>query len=252
VLAGYDALSWLLLLVPVFLFAYYRGWQGSVRVLAAGSAFVLAAEALAAVAFDATIEWLFLFLVALVLVGVGIGSGVMSELLHRERLLALAYAYSDPLTGLPNQRLLNFMLDKAFAASQRGLAYAVVLFGVDKLKRYNERLGRAAGDAALRAIGEVVNVHTRRMNTSGLYDGDRFLSILAGADRDEAWVFAERVREAVAALSLPAGGRLTVSAGIAPANPAGKDREERVSAAEKAMDRGKTLGGDCSVCAGEY
>jgi GGDEF domain-containing protein len=51
---------------------------------------------------------------------------------------------------------------------------------------------------------------------------------------------------------LPGGSRLTVSAGIAPGNPAGRDRDERVRAAEKAMNRGKTLGGDCSVCAGEY
>jgi diguanylate cyclase (GGDEF)-like protein len=251
-LAGYDALSWLLLLVPVFLFSYYRGWGGSVRVLVAGVASVLTIELAAALIFGTTVGWLFLFLVGLVLVAVGIGSGILSELLHRERLHALAYAYSDPLTGLPNRRLLNFMLDKVFAAGKRGFSYVVVLFGVDGLKDYNSQFGQAAGDAALQLMAEVVNEHTRRMNTSGRYYGDKFLSVLLGADRDGAWVYAERVREAIADLTLPSGAKLTVSAGVALANPSGRHWDERVRAAEDAIGRAKSLGGDCCVCAGEY
>lgn len=252
VLAGFDALSWLLLFVPVFLFSYYRGWWGSVRVLVGGVVFVLTIELAAALVFGATVGWLFLFLVALVLLAVGIGSGVLSELLHRERVLALAYAYSDPLTGLPNRRLLDFMLDKVFAAGQRGQEYAVVLFGVDKLSDYNSRFGRAAGDEALQLLGKVVNEHTRRMNTSGRYYGDKFLSVLLGADRDGAWAYAERVRETIADLTLPSGATLTVSAGIALVNPSGRHWDERVAVAENAIGRAKSLGGDCSICAGEY
>jgi diguanylate cyclase (GGDEF)-like protein len=252
VLGGYDALSWLLLLVPVFLFSYYRGWRGSVRVLGGGVVFVLTIELAAALVFWATVGWLFLFLVALVLLAVGIGSGVLSELLHRERLIALAYAYSDPLTGLPNRRLLDFMLDKVFAAGQRGYSYVVVLFGVDRLKDYNSRFGHAAGDEALQLIAEVLNEHTRRMNTSGRYYGDKFLSILLGADRDGAWTHAERVRETIAELTLPSEATLTVSAGIALANPSGRHWDERIEVAEDAIGRAKNLGGDCCICAGEY
>lgn len=252
ILAGYDALSWLLLLAPVFLFAYYRGWRGSIRVLAGGSLFILTIELAAALIFGATVEWLFLFLVALVLLAVGIGLGVLSELLHRERLLALAHAYSDPLTQLPNRRLLDYMLDKAFAAGQRGHPYGLVIFGVDKLKDYNARFGRTGGDEALQLMAETVNRYTRRMDASGRYYGDKFLSVLFGADRDGTWVFAEKVREAIAALTLPSGAALTVSVGIAVANPAGRDVDERVRAAEKAMSRAKSIGGNCSICAGEY
>ena len=252
VLGTYDALSWLLLLVPVFLFSYYRGWQGSVRVLAGGVLFVLTVELVSALVFGAPVGWLFLFLVTLVLLAVGVGSGVLSELLHRERLLALAYAYSDPLTGLPNRRLLDFMLDKVFSAGQRGHHCAVVLFGVDGLKDYNERFGRAAGDEALQLMAEVLNEHTRRMNTSGRYYADKFLSVLLAADRDGAWAFAERVRETIANLTLPSGATLTVSAGIALENPSGPHWDERIEAAENAIGRAKNLGGDCCVCAGEY
>ena len=252
VLASYDALSWLLLLVPVFLFSYYRGWRGSVRILVGGVALVLTVELVAALVFGSAVGWVFLFLVALVLVAVGIGSGILSELLHRERLLALAYAYSDPLTGLANRRLLDFMLDKAFAAGRRGHPYSVVLFGVDKLKEYNGRYGRAAGDEALQLLGKAIDEQTRRMNTSGRYYGDKFLAVLLGADRDAAWSYAERVREAIAGLTLPTGARLTVSGGIALANPSGRHWEERVGAAESALGRAKSLGGGCCVCAGEY
>jgi diguanylate cyclase (GGDEF)-like protein len=251
-LAGYDALSWLLLLIPVFLFAYYRGWRGSVRVLGIGTVLLLTFEFAAAFFVWGHVEWLFTFLVALVLLAVGVGSGVLSELLHRERFQALAYAYSDPLTELPNRRLLDFVLDKAFAAGRRGHSYAIVLFGVDRLKDYNARYGRTSGDEALRLVADTLNRHTRRMDTAGRYNGARFLSILMEADRDGAWMFAEKMRERVEGLTLPGNARLTVSAGVAVSNPSGRDWDERVTAAEHAIEHAKVLGGNCTVCAGEY
>ena len=252
ILAGYDAVSWLLLLVPVFLFSYYRGWQGATRALAVGSLMIIVSTG-ALFVLGIEVEWFFLLLVAAVLVAVGIGLGILSELLERERLQALALAYGDPVTGLPNRRLVDFMLDKEFAAGQRGgRPHAVVLFDVDGLKAYNARYGKAAGDEALQLIATQLNENTRRMNTTGRYYGDKFVSVLSGETRDDAWAFAERARDTIAGVSLPTRAKLTVSIGIAPGNPSARDPEEGIKAAAKAVSHAKSLGGNCSVCAGEY
>jgi diguanylate cyclase (GGDEF)-like protein len=249
-LAGYDALSWLLLLVPVFLFAYYRGWRGSMRALAGGSLFVLTLEGAAGLLLGVKVEWVFLVLVALVLLAVGIGLGVLSELLRRERLQALALAYGDPLTGLPNRYLLSFVLEKAFAAARRGYPLSVVMLDVDGLGEYNSRYGYEAGDEALKLIAASVDKATRKMNTSGRYEGGTFLSILSGVPRDGAWVFTERLREAIEQVELPTDARLTVSCGVASSNGLIGGPEDRVAAAEMALARAKALGGNCSVCEG--
>lgn len=252
VLAGYDALSWLLLLVPVFLFAYYRGWRGSMRALAGGSVFVLTLELSARFVLGVEVEWVFLILVAIVLLAVGIGLGVLSELLRRERLQALALAYGDPLTGLPNRYLLAFVLEKAFAAAKRGYPLSVVMVDVDGLGEYNARYGHEAGDEALKLIAADIDKTTRKMNTSGRYEAGSFLSVLSGVPRDGAWVFAERLRESIEQLELPTDARLTVSCGVASSNGLIGSPEDRVAAAERALGRAKALGGNCSVCEGAH
>ncbi len=251
ILAGYDALSWLLLLIPVFLFAYYRAWQGAIRVLAGGSLLLIVLETAAAFIFGIQVQWYFLLLVALVLLAVGVGLGIVSELLERERLQALAFAYSDPVTGLPNRRLLDFVLDKAFAAAQRGHPFYIVLFDVDGLRTYNRAHGSAAGDEALRLIAAHLRAATRRMNTSGRYSGNRFLSVLLEETREGAWKFAEQAREAISDLAHPSGDKLTVSAGIATGKPSMQSPAEQVEAAEQPLHRAKALGGNCVVCEGQ-
>ena len=215
ILAGYDAVSWLLLLVPVFLFAYYRGWQGATRALAVGSLMIIVSETGALFVLGIEVEWFFLLLVAAVLVAVGIGLGILSELLERERLQALSLAYADPVTGLPNRRLLDFMLDKASAGVQWGHPFSIVLFDVDRLDTYNRRHSYAAGDDALRLIAACLKKTMRPMHTTGRYGGSRFLSLLSGENMEGASAYAEKAREAIADLALPTGEKLSVRAGIA-------------------------------------
>jgi diguanylate cyclase (GGDEF)-like protein/PAS domain S-box-containing protein len=247
-LAGYDALSWLLILVPAFLLAYYRGWVATTRLIGAGTLLVLFLELLAEHAFNASVNWVFLFWVAVVLLTVGLGLAVVSELLQRERRAALVLAYSDPLTGLPNRRLLEFMLEKEFAAAQRGRPLSVVLFDVDGFGLYNSRYGPLAGDFALRRIAATLDHHMRLMNVGGRYDGDAFLAILSGEKVDGAWVFAERTRQAIAGLLLGTDEGATVSVGVASYELWMRDPSELMDAANRALAAARSQGGDRVVC----
>jgi diguanylate cyclase (GGDEF)-like protein len=246
-LAGYDALSWLLILIPAFLLSYYRGWRGATRALAGGALLILVAELFAERVLALEVEWVFLFLIALVLLSVGLGLGVLSELLRRERETALVMAYSDPLTGLPNRRLLEFTLSKEFAAAQRGRDLTVVMFDIDGFKRYNDERGHKAGDVALTRVAAVLDRNTRYMNMTGRYGGEEFLAILSGERVEGAMVFTERTREAVASTLLPEGTTVTVSCGIATYRPWMGRPGDLVDAADQALRRAKENGGNCTL-----
>lgn len=244
ILAGYDALSWLLVLSPAYQLAYYRGWVGATRALAGGTLFVLIAELLAEHVFRIAVNWTLLFLVAVALLGLGLGLGVLAELLNRERRDALLLAYSDSLTGLPNRRLLDFVLEKEFAAARRGRPLSVALFELEDLEAYNEQYGRSAGDEAIRRVALCLDHYTREMNVSGRIDGSRWLSILSGESIDGAWVFADRIREEIGSHVLSTGEAARVSAGVASYELWMRHPPELLGSAEQALRRARDRGGN--------
>ncbi len=247
-LAGYDALTGLLVLIPAFMLAYYRDWRATAQVLVAGTMLLLGTELVAELALDVAVNWLLLVWVVVVVVAVGAGLAVVTELLQRERRDALVLAYSDALTGLPNRRLLDFMLQKEFAAAQRGRPLSVVLFDVDGLADYNERHGQPTGDQAVRSIAERLDRQMRLMNIGGRFDGDSFLAILSGEKVDGAWVFAERTRASIADLAADTGTYLTVSVGVAPYELWMRNTSDVLGGAARAIKKARRQGGDCVVC----
>lgn len=136
---------------------------------------------------------------------------VANARLH-EQIIGLSL--TDPLTGLPNRRHLEMVLEKEFAAARRGRKLAVILFDLDNFKLYNDRAGHQAGDEALRAFADVLRRETRAMNLAARYGGDEFIAVLAEVDRAGAIVHAERVAAAVAHTPLLAEANITASAGI--------------------------------------
>ncbi len=247
-LAGYDALTGLLVLIPAFMLAYYRGWRATAAVLVAGTMLLFGIELIAELVLDVAVNWQLLAGVVVVAVAVGAGLAAVTELLQRERREALLMAYSDPLTGLPNWRLLDFMLNKEFAAAQRGRPLSVVLFDVDGLADYNERHGQPQGDQALRSIAERLDRQMRMMNIGGRFEGDSFLAILSGEKVDGAWVFAERTRASIADLAADTGTYLTVSVGVAPYELWMRNTNDLLGAAARAIKKARRRGGDCVVC----
>ena len=65
-------------------------------------------------------------------------------------------AYRDPLTGLANRRAFEERLDAALGRAG-GTGLALLLGDVDGLKELNDAAGHAAGDAALRSVGRVLD-----------------------------------------------------------------------------------------------
>lgn len=132
---------------------------------------------------------------------------------HTAHLESLSLA--DPLTGLPNRRHVELHLAREFAAARRGRDLSVVLFDVDNFRRYNDTLGRVAGDEVLRTLAEVLSAETRAMNLVARLGGDEFLAVLSDTPLEGARLHAERVEERVARHSGLGPHGITISTGVA-------------------------------------
>ena len=163
-------------------------------------------------------------------------------------------AFSDPLTDLPNRRLLMDRLKQALANALRHQHQNALLFiDMDDFKTLNDSLGHDKGDQLLRQIaGRVLNC-VREGDTVARLGGDEFVVLLA--DLDESPQAAARQAEVVAkkihdTLRQPYqlnshGYHSSASIGITLFGGAQRESiEEPLKRAELAMYKAKTAGRD--------
>lgn len=88
-------------------------------------------------------------------------------------------AFYDPLTQLPNRRLLQDRLKPALAASQRsGKKGALLFIDLDNFKTLNDTLGHDMGDLLLQQVAERLNSCVREGDTVARLGGDEFVVML--------------------------------------------------------------------------
>lgn len=92
-------------------------------------------------------------------------------------------AFYDPLTRLPNRRLLLDRLQQAMTASTRsGMAGAVMLVDLDNFKALNDSLGHDIGDQVLIEAARRMESAVRQGDTVARMGGDEFVVMLEGLD----------------------------------------------------------------------
>lgn len=88
-------------------------------------------------------------------------------------------AFYDPLTNLPNRRLLMDRLQHALVASQRTGRYGALLFiDLDQFKTLNDTLGHDIGDMLLQQVGERLLYCVREGDTVARLGGDEYVAML--------------------------------------------------------------------------
>ncbi len=109
-------------------------------------------------------------------------------------------AFYNPLTGLPNRRLLVDRLKKSIASSERSRKHgALLLINVDNFKSLNDTLGHDVGDMILQQIAQRLTVCVRTEDTLAHMGGDEFMVMLArlNVDADDSAAQAEAVGEKI-------------------------------------------------------
>lgn len=149
--------------------------------------------------------------------------------LHLSKLEAVSRLYKDAekraitdgLTGLTTHLHFQEQLAKRFFEARRyGQPLSLMFIDIDHFKQINDTFGHPTGDEVLRRVSEVMQHTARACDTVARYGGEEIAMILPQTDLEGAFVFAERIREAVSALSIPelGGNRhvsVTVSVGVA-------------------------------------
>ncbi|MBN8921866.1 MAG: hypothetical protein BGP10_14620 [Rhodanobacter sp. 68-29] len=122
----------------------------------------------------------------------------------------------DPLTGLPNRRLLNSAIEHlCMHAAEARTPFCIGMVDIDHFKALNDRYGHLYGDAALSAIASAMQSVMRQSDFIARYGGEEFAFVLA--DGGEPQQVLDRLFEAVDALAIvhadSPNGHVTISCG---------------------------------------
>lgn len=162
-------------------------------------------------------------------------------------------AFLDPLTGLPNRRLMQDRLTHALLVSTRSQCYGALLFlDLDNFKSLNDTHGHDAGDQILRQTAERLSGCVRQQDTVSRTGGDEFviilegLSSLAGKAASEVDVIGQKI---VSLISVPylidtVEHRMSVSVGMTLFCDQRSTSDELMKHADIALYSAKASGGN--------
>jgi diguanylate cyclase (GGDEF)-like protein len=144
--------------------------------------------------------------------------GQAAPVLANLRNLAVAEirAATDGLTGLPNKRAVTDAMKRLFAlASTTVSPLALLLLDLDNFKQINDQRGHPVGDQVLANVGAVLRSVLRARDFAGRNGGEEFAVLLPDTEIPAALEIAERIRAAVAGISLPGSDvSVTTSVGV--------------------------------------
>ncbi|HEX8056057.1 MAG TPA: GGDEF domain-containing protein [Novosphingobium sp.] len=154
----------------------------------------------------------------------------------------------DHLTGLPNRRAFEALLDKHYREAQSALdALSVAFCDIDHFKKVNDTHGHDAGDRVIRLIAESLRRITNDNCHVARHGGEEFVMLFRGLSTKEAKQRLDEAREELASRNLvnrrtdEAIGQITFSGGVA--NVFGfADPRAALKAADEALYKAKQTG----------
>lgn len=150
---------------------------------------------------------------------------------------------TDTLTGLYNRRRMYQIAEQELSRIQRnGGSLGLVLIDLDHFKQINDTYGHPAGDAVLKAFAALLNREIREIDIAVRMGGEEFAVIMPASDTASAHALAERIRKAVATLSLPHQIRLTASFGASATQGPEDSFEQLFSRTDKLLYKAKSAG----------
>jgi diguanylate cyclase (GGDEF)-like protein/PAS domain S-box-containing protein len=155
-------------------------------------------------------------------------------------------ARHDPLTGLPNRRMLIERLDDVLDRVHTvGARASLLICDLDNFKVVNDGLGHEHGDKLLVAVGTRLRVALRPNDLVARLGGDEFVVLLDELDtKDQAALLAQRALDALAEPVELAGQRVpvTASVGVVHLRPDHERADDVIRDADVAMYHAKASG----------
>lgn len=160
-------------------------------------------------------------------------------------------ALTDSLTGMQNRRYFDDALREYLEEFRRiGKPIGLLVLDLDHFKSVNDTHGHDVGDEVLRVVAGCLREFTRYHDVVARLGGEEFAVVAPNMDTDMLIKLAERIRKAIASLSVTTGNvrlRVTTSVGIAIWD--GKENAEQFyRRADRMLYEAKRLGRN-RVCA---
>lgn len=158
-------------------------------------------------------------------------------------------ALRDPLTSLFNRRYLSETMERELKLAKREKKpVSVIVMDIDRFKKINDTYGHRVGDEFLTGISRLLQNHARGSDIACRYGGEEFLIVMPGAPSRTARKRAEELRVCCEEMRISHNGkdlRVTLSFGVATYPTHGRESEEIVIKADKALYRSKRRGRNC-------
>ena len=180
-----------------------------------------------------------------VLAGLFLIAAAMAIRTRRQLAAARRRAVTDGLTGVPNRRHVDEVIERLLADSRRTKRpLSAILFDLDRFKAINDNYGHAVGDRVLRATADAVRELLRGGDHVARFGGEEFIVLLPETSGADALLVADKMRLTIAALEIEdlEGGFFTASFGVAAYPDDGSSSDELFSAADEALYRAKEGG----------
>ena len=152
------------------------------------------------------------------------------------------------MTGARNRRSFFPEFERMFEeARSRGLPLSFIMADIDKFKLVNDNYGHQIGDKVIQKFAAIMIGQARDTDIVCRYGGEEFCIALPGADAEQAYQVAERIREAVKAEvgpSLPLDPQpvITASFGISTISSGAESAEALADQADQALYHSKHNG----------
>jgi diguanylate cyclase (GGDEF)-like protein len=156
-------------------------------------------------------------------------------------------AYMDPLTNLPNRRLLERIVNREFFLMRNyGHDTVIIMLDIDDFKNINDTYGHPVGDSILMQLAEMLKNNVRESDTVARFGGEEFIILMPNTSMEEGYALAERIRKRIMEKSFIVGTielQITSSFGIASMRDSNSQTlEDYYSLADKALYLAKHSG----------
>ncbi|MCK9453786.1 MAG: diguanylate cyclase [Sulfurimonas sp.] len=156
-------------------------------------------------------------------------------------------ATTDKLTGIYNRRRVDeFLQTEIEIAKRHSQELSIILIDIDHFKSVNDTYGHQRGDMVLRKTTEIISKNLRKSDIFGRWGGEEFLIICPQTNRDEAFILAQKLRDAIQGYKFEVVGEKTISLGISQLQE-GDTEKTLIQRADNALYSAKNSGRNRAV-----
>lgn len=161
----------------------------------------------------------------------------------------------DHLTGVANRLYFLQRFESEIRRTENyRQALALFMFDIDEFKKVNDTYGHVSGDIVIKKVAEIIRANTRSSDLVGRYGGDEFLVLITSTTQEQAFTYAENLRNKINDVEILIPGhdthiRITISGGLAVFPTHGMSTSEIIISADYALYDAKRKGRNRTVLA---